>query len=92
MLECVQAQSDTTTGTYGANLDACMNTATGVMDDCRSSCSERYAPISASRFITQPSPDVADFLRQFPFLSLSCTARSFFLFVIEVKLCFREAP
>ena len=39
MLECVQGQSDTTTGTYGANLDACMNTATATMDDCRSTCS-----------------------------------------------------
>jgi hypothetical protein len=43
MLACVQNQSDTTTGTYGANLDACMNTATGVMDDCRSECSDRCA-------------------------------------------------
>jgi hypothetical protein len=42
MLMCVQAQDSTTIGTFGANLDACMNLAGDTMDDCRSSCSPLY--------------------------------------------------
>lgn len=31
---CNQAVSDVTKNTYGANLDACANIASGIMDDC----------------------------------------------------------
>ena len=41
MLECVQAQDTTTTGTYGENLDSCMTLAGNTADDCRSDCSDR---------------------------------------------------
>ena len=40
MLECVQAQSDTTKLTYNASLDTCINTAGDVMDTCRTSCDD----------------------------------------------------
>lgn len=34
LTKCNQQVSDVTKNTYGANLDACANIASGVMDDC----------------------------------------------------------
>lgn len=34
LTKCNQQVSDQTKNTYGANLDACANVASGIMDDC----------------------------------------------------------
>lgn len=34
LTKCNQKVSNLTKGTYGANLDACANVASGIMDDC----------------------------------------------------------
>lgn len=38
LTKCNQQVSDVTKNTYGANLDACANIASGVMDDCMDEC------------------------------------------------------
>ncbi|CAN0137693.1 unnamed protein product [Ascophyllum nodosum] len=38
LTKCNQKVSDQTKNTYGANLDACANIASGIMDDCMEDC------------------------------------------------------
>ena len=66
MLECVQAQDATTTMTYAANLDACMNLAGDAMDACRSSCDDTdkyfFGWTPATEDGTDTTGDVTDLL------------------------------